>query len=105
MVCLGVELAAQAWLEAYNRLRKVSDPDRIDYIELRTDPMVRQVLWYGKFFEHKAASAQVTVTQDGKTGHIKIENFVSPPFWSAWHRRRAFFRPTLTIGGRWWTAC
>jgi hypothetical protein len=72
VVCLGVELAAQGWLEDYNRLRKASDPNRIDYIELRTDPK------YGKFFEHKPAVAQVTVTRHGKTGRVKIENFASP---------------------------
>lgn len=72
MVCLGVELAAQGWIEDWNRLRKVSDPNRIDYIELRTDPK------YGKFFEHKPASAQVSVTREGETGRVKIENFVSP---------------------------
>jgi len=72
MVCLGVELAAQGWIEDWNRLRKVSDPNRIDYIELRTDAK------YGKFFEHKAASAQVSLTHKGKTAHVKIENFISP---------------------------
>jgi len=72
MVCLGVELAAQGWIEEWNRLRKASDPNRIDYIELRTDPK------YGKFFAHKPASAQVTVTRSGGLGHVKIGNFVSP---------------------------
>ena len=72
MVCLGVELAAQGWIEDWNRLRKVSDPNRIDYIELRTDAK------YGKFFEHKAASAQVSVTRTGEMAHVKIENFISP---------------------------
>lgn len=72
MVCLGVELTAQGWIEDWNRLRKVSDPNRIDYIELRTDAK------YGKFFEHKAASAQVSLTHEGKAAHVKIENFISP---------------------------
>jgi len=72
MVCLGVELAAQGWIEDWNRMRKIGSPHRIDYIEMRTDPK------YGKFFEHKPASAQVSVTRDGKTGRVKIENFVSP---------------------------
>lgn len=72
MVCLGMELAAQAWLEDWNRLRKKDDPNRMDYIELRTDPK------YGKFFEHKPASAQVTVTRKGETGKVQIANFASP---------------------------
>lgn len=72
MVCLGVELAAQGWLEEYNRLRKVSDPNRIDYIELRTDPK------YGKFFAHQPAVAQVTVTRHGETGRVKLHDFASP---------------------------
>ena len=63
---------AQGWIEDWNRLRKKDAPNRIDYIELRTDSK------YGKFFEHKPALAQVTVTRHGSTGKVKIENFVSP---------------------------
>lgn len=39
MVCLGKETAVDGWLEEWNRLRKKGDvPNRIEVIELRTDP-------------------------------------------------------------------
>ena len=38
LVCLGIELAAQAWIEEWNRLRKSKDAvNRIDFVELRSD--------------------------------------------------------------------
>ena len=73
VVCLGKELAADAWVEDWNRLRKGANAvNRIEVIELRTDPK------YGKFFEHKPASAQVKVTREGEQIHVEIEDFVSP---------------------------
>jgi len=73
VVCLGKELAADAWIEDWNRLRRGDRAvNRIEVIELRTDPR------YGKFFEHKPASAKVRVTrQDGQI-RVEIEDFVSP---------------------------
>jgi len=73
VVCLGKELAADAWLEDWNRLRKGDKAvNRIEVIELRTDPR------YGKFFEHKPASAKVKITrQDGQI-RVEIEDFISP---------------------------
>jgi len=38
VVCLGIELAAQAWLEDWNRLRRGRNAiNRIEVIEPRTD--------------------------------------------------------------------
>ena len=62
VVCLGKELAADVWIEDWNRLRKGERAvNRIEVIELRTDPR------YGKFFAHKPASARVHITRgDGQ---------------------------------------
>ena len=74
VVCLGKELAADAWLEEWNRLRKRGDvPNKIEVIELRTDPK------YGGFIAHQPADARVTVerTEAGKIAH-HIHDFISP---------------------------
>lgn len=73
VVCLGKELAADAWIEDWNRLRKGDKAvNRIEVIELRTDPR------YGKFFEHKPASAKVKITRKRGQIHVEIQDFVSP---------------------------
>jgi len=73
VVSLGKELAADAWIEDWNRLRKGTNAvNRIEVIELRTDPR------YGKFFEHKPASAKVKITRKGGQIQVEIEDFVSP---------------------------
>ena len=69
VVCLGKEIAVDAWLEAYNRHHPIN---KIELIELRTDQK------YGKFFLHQPARAQVEVErQDGKIV-VEIEDFISP---------------------------
>jgi hypothetical protein len=69
VICLGKELAVDAWLEDYNKHRPIN---RIDVIELRTDQK------YGKFFVHQPAEAQVNIQRhDGKIV-IDIEEFISP---------------------------
>lgn len=73
VVSLGKELAADAWIEDWNRLRKGDKAvNRIEVIELRTDPR------YGKFFEHKPASAKVNITRKRGQIHVEIQDFVSP---------------------------
>ena len=74
VVCLGKELAADAWLEEWNRLRKRGDvPNKIEVIELRTDPK------YGGFITHQPADARVTVERT-ETGRLRITilDFISP---------------------------
>lgn len=73
VVCLGKELAAEAWLEDWNKLRKArGGANRIEVIELRTDPK------YGKFMAHEPAEARVTVERaDGKL-RVAIDDFISP---------------------------
>ena len=72
-VCLGQELAAAAWVEDWNRLRKGKDAaNKIAVIELRTD------LRYGKFFQHEPATAKVKITRAKDTIQVVIEDFISP---------------------------
>lgn len=69
IVCLGKELAVDAWLEEYNRHRPVN---RIEVIELRTDQR------YGNFLMHQSAEAEVTVTRQGAEIVVEIVAFISP---------------------------
>lgn len=69
VVCLGKEIAVDAWLEEYNKRRPVN---KIEVIELRTDQK------YGKFFVHQPAQAQVSVTRRDGTIVVEIEDFISP---------------------------
>jgi DNA modification methylase len=73
VVSLGKELAVDAWLEDWNRLRRQGDfPNKIEVIELRSDPR------YGGFFTHKAAQAEVKVERTEKGIEVTIESFISP---------------------------
>lgn len=73
VVCLGRELAAEKWVEDWNKLRKAKGgANRIEAIELRTDPK------YGKFMAHEPAEARVAIERaDGKL-RVEIEDFISP---------------------------
>jgi DNA modification methylase len=73
LVCLGKETAVDGWLEDWNRIRRKGDvPNKIEVIELRTDPK------YGKFFVHQPAKAKVTIRRDGDKVALEIEDFISP---------------------------
>ncbi len=77
VVCLGMELAAKAWIDDWNRLRKGKDAaNKIDAIELRTDPK------YGRFIKHEPASARVKVSRTRRGDEdrivVEIQDFISP---------------------------
>ncbi len=73
VICLGKELAVTQWLEEWNRLRKKGDvPNKIEVIELRTDPK------YGKFIAHKPAQARVRIERVKEKLVGEIQDFISP---------------------------
>ncbi len=73
LVCLGCELAARAWVEDWNRLRKGKHAvNKIEVIELRTDPK------YGRFLAHQPATARIKVTRKADKLLIEVQDFVSP---------------------------
>lgn len=73
LVCLGKDPASDAWIAEWNRYRKGKDAvNRIDVIELRTDPN------YGKFFEHRPAQARVKLAKKGDAIFVEVLDFVSP---------------------------
>ena len=69
VVGLGLELAAQAWLENHNRHRPVN---KVRVIDLRTDPK------HGRFFEHRPASARVSFERADGRIRVRIDDFMSP---------------------------
>lgn len=73
LVCLGMELVAQTWVEDWNHLRKGKNAiNRIEVIELRTDPK------YGKFIKHEPARARVKVARQKDKIVVEIQDFISP---------------------------
>lgn len=90
VVCLGKELATDAWIEEWNRLRKRGDvPNKIEVIELRTDPK------YGKFIKHEPAKARVKVSRKGGKIHVIIEDFISPSIIERLNQQAGILQPKI----------
>ena len=87
VVALGRELACEPWLADYNRVRPIN---RIRLIELRTDPK------YGKFFEHRPASARVRFEAEGDAVRVMIDDFVSPSIVERLSAQEGVLTPQIT---------
>jgi DNA modification methylase len=91
VVGLGKELAVDAWLEEWNRLRKKGDvPNKIEVIELRTDPK------YGKFIAHQPAQAKVSIKRVKDNLVIEIEDFISPTIIERLSQQEGVLKPKIT---------
>jgi hypothetical protein len=90
IVCLGIELAAQAWVEDWNRLRKGKDAvNRITVIELRTDER------YGKFIRHEPARAKVKITRKQGQVSVEIQDFISPTILERLEQQAGLVKPKI----------
>ena len=69
IVCLGKELAVDAWIAEWNKKHPVN---KIKVIELKTDKK------YGNFLIHKPAEAKIKIERNGNKAVIEIEDFISP---------------------------
>ncbi|MCS7232116.1 MAG: site-specific DNA-methyltransferase [Elusimicrobiota bacterium] len=69
IVCLGKELAVDAWIDEWNKKHPVN---KIKVIELRTDKK------YGSFLIHKPAEAKVEIKRENNKVFIEIKDFISP---------------------------
>lgn len=87
VVALGRELACEPWLADYNRVRPIN---KIRLIELRTDPK------YGKFFEHRPASARVRFEADGDAVRVTIDDFLSPSIVERLSAQEGVLTPQIT---------
>jgi len=73
VVCLGIEIAAQAWVDEWNALRRgAAAVNKIQVIELRSDPK------YGKFIRHEPARAKVKIDRKQDKILVEIQDFISP---------------------------
>ena len=69
IVCLGMELTAQAWLENHNRNRPIN---KFHLIELRTDNK------YGGFIKHEPLSASVALRKAKDKLIVEVTDAYSP---------------------------
>jgi len=91
VVCLGKELAADAWVNQWNRLRKQGSlPNAIEVIELRSDPK------YGKFLVHKHARAKVSIKRKKEEICIEIADFISPTIVDRLKEQEGLLTPQIT---------
>jgi DNA modification methylase len=73
VVCLGIEIAAQAWVDEWNALRRgAAAVNKIQVIELRSDPK------YGRFIRHEPARAKVKIERKKEEIIVEIQDFISP---------------------------
>jgi hypothetical protein len=85
-----MELTAQAWIDDWNRLRKGrSAVNRIDVIELRTDPR------YGKFLRHEPARAKVKIARRGGKILVEVSDFVSPTIIERLQQQAGLLQPKI----------
>lgn len=90
VVCLGIETAAQAWVEEWNALRKgAAAVNKITVIELRTDPT------YGKFIRHEPARARVKIERKKDKIIVVIEDFISPTIIERLHQQAGVLSPKI----------
>ncbi len=90
LVCLGIELAAKAWIDDWNRLRRgKSAVNRIEVIELRTDPK------YGKFIKHEPSRAKVKITRRQDKIVVEIEDFISPTIIERLEQQAGLLQPKI----------
>lgn len=90
LVCLGRELACEPWLADWQRLRKRGDvPNKIEVVELRTDPK------YGKFIDHRPASARVDIQRKGAELHVVIKDFASPTIIERLNAQAGVLKPQI----------
>ncbi len=90
LVCLGMELAAQSWLEDWNRHRGADFPNKVEVIELRTDPK------YAGFIQHDPVTAKVSIQRDGDKIKVDIEDFISPTIIKRLDMEQSLFKAKIT---------
>lgn len=86
LVCLGMELAAKAWIEDYNRTRPIN---RLHVIELRTDKK------YGGFIKHEPLTASVSVKRKGDKLLVEVKDVLSPTILQRLNLEQGVFRAQI----------
>ena len=86
VVCLGLELAARAWVEQHNRNRPIN---RYHLIELRTDSK------YGGFIKHEPLTAEVSVQREGDKVVVEVTDVFSPTIMQRLNMEEGLFRAQI----------
>jgi DNA modification methylase len=86
LVCLGMELAAKAWIEDYNRTRPIN---KLNVIELRTDKK------YGGFIKHEPLTASVSVKRKGDKLLVEVKDVLSPTILQRLNLEQGVFRAQI----------
>ena len=90
LVCLGIEVAARAWLDNWNRHRRGKNAaNRIHVIELRSDEK------YGSFIRHEPARAKVTIGRANGKIRVSIDEFVSPSIIERLRQQAGLLQPKI----------
>lgn len=90
LVSLGMEISAQSWVEDWNKHRGESVPNKVEIIELRTDPK------YAGFIKHDPATAKVSVKRSGKKIKVEIKDFISPTIIKRLDMEQSLFKAKIT---------
>ena len=90
LVCLGMEIAAQSWVEDWNKHRGENVPNKVEIIELRTDPK------YAGFIKHDPATAKVSIKRSGKKIKVEIKDFISPTIIKRLDMEQSLFKAKIT---------
>lgn len=87
VVSLGIQHDARAWVDNYNRNRPVNT---LHVIELRTDRK------YGGIIKHEPLSAEATVSREGDTLIVAIQDVVSPSIIQRLNLEQGVFRAQIS---------
>ncbi len=87
VVCLGWQLDARAWVEAYNRNRPVN---KLHVVELRTDRKL------GGIIRHEPLAVQASARREGDQLVVEVQDVVSPTIMQRLNLEQGVFRAQIT---------
>ncbi len=87
VVCLGWQLDARAWVDAYNRNRPVN---KLHVVELRTDRKL------GGIIKHEPLTAQASAQREGEQLIVEVTDVVSPTIMQRLNLEQGVFRAQIT---------
>ncbi len=87
VVCLGWQLDARAWVDAYNRNRPVN---KLHVVELRTDRKL------GGIIKHEPLAVQASARREGDQLVVEVQDVVSPTIMQRLNLEQGVFRAQIT---------
>lgn len=87
VVCLGWQLDARAWVDAYNRNRPVN---KLHVVELRTDRKL------GGIIKHEPLAVQASARRESDQLVVEVQDVVSPTIMQRLNLEQGVFRAQIT---------